>query len=66
MGLHERRLPYPLPRVALWDVVGTVLIAGLLGWITGRSVSVWLVVLVGTGHTLHRIFGARSPMLRWL
>ena len=66
-GLHARRLPAPLPDVALWDVLGTVALGLLLHALVVRDRAHWGVTVLGcfaAGAAVHSALGVRTPWSR--
>lgn len=65
-GFHARRLPPPLPDLALWDVVGTVALAAATAAATRRPLAVCLAAWFALGVALHALLGVRTGLVEWV
>ena len=59
-GFHAARIP--ILDIALWDTVGTIVVAGGLAWLLGGNVPFWILFAFALGIVLHWGFGARTKM----
>ena len=61
-GFHAQRIA----GVALWDVVGTLVLAWILRKFTHWSFLTCCVAMFASGIVLHRVFCVRTTVDKWL
>lgn len=61
-GVHKSRLF----GVALFDMMGAIVMSVLLAWISKGSLTAWLIVVLIASEVQHYLYGIPTPTQKWL